>query len=71
MESACLVFEHSWLLLWHFCIFRAAVLSAAALAVLTAVPVCTHTISGYALELLSLPMSSSLFAFYMFACLYC
>ena len=48
----------------------------AALAVLTVIPICTHSIPGYALELFSLPMSSSLFALYslpglsfMFACL--
>ena len=71
-----LVFAHSWLLLWHFCIFRAAALSMAALAVLTVVPICAHSIPGYTLELFSLPMSSSLFALFslpglpfMFACL--
>ena len=54
----------------------------AALAVLTVVPRCTHSIPGYALELFSLPMSSSLFVLFslaglsfifacFLACLYC
>ena len=55
---------------------HAAALCTAALAVLTVVPRCTHSIPGYALELFSLPMSSSLFVLFslpglsfIFACL--
>ena len=59
-----------------FLYFRTAALCTAALAVSTVVPICTHSIPGYALELFSLPMSSSLFVVFslpglsfIFACL--
>ena len=72
--SVCTLLAASVALLY----FRAAAaaLCTAALAVLTVVPRCTHSIPGYALELFSLPMSSSLFVLFslpglsfIFACL--